>query len=235
MTFGAAVEPVRPVPAHHPRALVYRGPASSPGCPEAVADLLRGSSWNFDVAYVGPHEARDLGEEVLSHAMLYVQPGGGELRSAYRRLRRQAPAVRAFVRAGGRYLGFCLGGYLAGHSPGFDLLPGDADRYISSRGAGVTDAEDTVITVRWRGETRHVFFQDGPFFDLDPTRGRADVLAVYDNGLPAALITPYGAGAVGVVGPHPEAAPHWFADAGLRRPARAADLGRDLVDALMSA
>src|SRR5690606_15367702 len=112
-------------------ALVHRGPAAAPGCPEAVADLLRRSRWGLDVTYVGPREPLALGPDALARAVLYAQPGGGQLRPAYRRLRRHARVIRAFVRGGGRYLGFCLGGYLAGRSPGFALLPGDTDQYIA--------------------------------------------------------------------------------------------------------
>ena len=216
-------------------ALVYRGPASEPGCPEAVAELLRASRWQLEVAYVGPREARPLTAETLAQAALYAQPGGGELGRAYRRLRRHAPAIRSYVRAGGRYLGFCLGGYLAGETPGFGLLPGDTDQYISSPGASITGAQDAVTTVRWRGDPRRMYFQDGPYFDLDPARGAATILAVYDNGLPAALVAPHGRGSVGVVGPHPEATPDWFSGAGLRLEPAATDLGLDLLDELMRA
>lgn len=216
-------------------ALVYRGPASLPGCPEAVADLLRRSRWNLDVRYVGPRESTPLSSGALAGACLYAQPGGGGLKRAYRKLRRTAPILRDYVRSGGRYLGFCLGGYLAGETPGFGLLPGDTDEYISSSGAAMTTDRDVVIDIVWAGNRREVFFQDGPWFDLDRGRGPADVLAVYDNGLPAALVAPYGLGTVGVVGPHPEATPDWFADAGLRVPARLAlDLGLELVDRVMA-
>ncbi|HSK26441.1 MAG TPA: BPL-N domain-containing protein, partial [Jiangellales bacterium] len=212
----------------------YRGPASEPGCPEAVAALLRRSRWDLDVQYVGPREALRLSPEVLAAAAVYAQPGGGELRRAYRTLRRHAADIRAYVGSGGRYLGFCLGGYLAGETPGFGVLPGDTDRYISSPGCATTSDRDTVIEVRWGGRPRAVFFQDGPWFDLDPRRGPAEVLAVYGNGLPAAVVAPYGRGTVGVVGPHPEATADWFDDAGLRRPEPLAlDLGLDLVDRVL--
>lgn len=213
-------------------ALVYRGPAAAPGCPEAVADLLRRSRWGLDVTYVGPREPLALGPDALARAVLYAQPGGGQLRPAYRRLRRHARVIRNFVRGGGRYLGFCLGGYLAGRSPGFALLPGDTDQYIASPGASVADEAEALATVRWRGEPRRVYFQDGPYFALDPLRGPADVLAVYDNGLAAAVVAPYGDGAVGVSGPHPEASADWFADAGLPH-VGAQDLGLQLLDELM--
>lgn len=217
-------------------ALVYRGPASLPGCPEAVADLLRRSSWDLDVRYVGPREELHLGPKTLANAVLYAQPGGGELGPAYRRLRKHAGAISDFVRAGGRYVGFCLGGYLAGETPGFGLLPGDTDQFIASPRAGTRTEHNAVIRVEWAGEDRALFFQDGPHFVLDPRRGHFDVLARYDNGLPAAVLARCGRGAVGVVGPHPEATRDWFTDANLPVPSRlATDLGLDLVDRVLAA
>jgi glutamine amidotransferase-like uncharacterized protein len=199
-------------------------------------DLLRRSRWDLDVRYVGPGEAVRLSSDVLLRTVVYAQPGGGELERAYRKLRRDAQAIRDFVSSGGRYLGFCLGGYLAGETPGFGLLPGDTDQYIASAGAATRTDADTVVRVLWGDERRDVFFQDGPWFDLDRRRGPAEVLAVYDNGLPAAVVAPYGRGAVGVVGPHPEATPDWFTDSGLPTPARLAlDLGLELVDRVMEA
>ena len=232
-----SVEPdVQPPASSGPAlALVYRGPASTKGCPEAVAAALRRSRWELDVRFVGPGEELRLEPEVLARARLYAQPGGGGLRHAYRRMKRSAGAIQGFVRSGGGYLGFCLGGYLAGETPGFGLLPGDADRFISSPGAHPDHAGDSLLTLTWRGRRRRLFFQDGPWFDLDPARGTAEVLATYDNGLPAAVVTPFGAGAVGVVGPHPEATPDWFSDSGLPVPADlSTDLSQDLIDRVMN-
>lgn len=216
-------------------ALVYRGPASTPGCPEAVAAALERSRWNLQVRFVGPEEGLPLDPAALSGAVLYAQPGGGGLRGAYRKVKRHVPAIREFVSSGGRYLGFCLGGYLAGHTPGFDLLPGDADRFISSPRAWPTHPDDTVLTVTWAGRPRRLFFQDGPWFDLDPSRGHADVVATYENGLPAAVVAPFGRGAVGVVGPHPEAPPDWYSDSALPLPDDLrTDLTQDLLDRVMT-
>ena len=215
-------------------ALVYRGPASTPGCPEAVAAALRRSRWDLQVCFVGPREQLALEPAVLGRARLYAQPGGGGLRRAHRRMRRSADAIREFVRSGGGYLGFCLGGYLAGETPGFGLLPGDTDRFISSPGARPDHARDSLVTLTWAGRRHQVYFQDGPWFDLDPARGPAEVLAVYANGLPAAVVAPFGRGAVGVVGPHPEASPDWYRDSGLSVPADLqADLTQDLIDQVL--
>jgi glutamine amidotransferase-like uncharacterized protein len=218
---------------HPPVALVYRGPATLPGCAEAVAALLKSSPWGFDVAYVGPDEILPLGGEVLATAALYAQPGGGTLKRGYRHLKRHRDEIRAFVHSGGRYLGICLGGYLAGATPGFALLPGDTDQYVASAGATVDSEHDTLVQVSWRGRRRTLYFQDGPYFWLRPG-SEADILATYRNGTIAAMVTRFGAGRVGVVGPHPEATEDWYIDAGLRLGhGLGVDLGWELVDAVM--
>ena len=230
---GLAARPPLPQGSPAPVALVYRGPATLPGCPEAVAALLKSSRWGFDVRYVGPDEDRPLSHHTLAGAALYAQPGGGTLKHGYRHLKRHRDEIRRFVHSGGRYLGFCLGGYLAGATPGFALLPGDTDQYIASAGATVDSEKNTVVQVSWRGRRRTLFFQDGPYFWLRPNAD-ADILATYPNGTIAALVTPFGAGRVGVVGPHPEATDDWYLDAGLRTTERlGVDLGCDLVDAVM--
>jgi glutamine amidotransferase-like uncharacterized protein len=216
-----------------PVALVYRGPASLPGCPEAVAALLALSPWGFNVRYVGPDEGVPVSAEALASAALYAQPGGGTLEHGYRHMRRDRAAIRQFVHSGGRYLGFCLGGYLAGATPGFDLLPGDTDQYIASVAATVDSDANTLVEVSWRGQQRTLFFQDGPYFWVSP-RADVTVIATYPNGTIAALVARFGSGRVGVVGPHPEATEDWYTDAGLVGTGRlGADLGLDLVDTVM--
>lgn len=226
-----------PVPVGgRPVALVYRGPASTSGCPEAVAGALGRSRWDLDVRFVGPKEALQLNADVLSRALLYAQPGGGTLKRAYRKLKGDAPAIREFVGSGGRYLGFCLGAYLAGETPGFGLLPGDTDRFISAPGAQPDHEGDDLVTVNWAGRPRQLFFQDGAWFDLDARRGPAEVVATYGNGLPAAVVAPFARGAVGVVGPHPEATADWYTDSGLPvPPGLTDDLTQDLLDRVMVA
>jgi hypothetical protein len=103
-------------------ALVHRGPPLLPGCPEAVAGLLASGPWDLDVRFTGPDEAFPLSaESPPERAVLYAQPRGGTLSRAYRKLRRQRRAIRDFVHDSGRCPGFCLGGYLAGVTPGFGL------------------------------------------------------------------------------------------------------------------
>ncbi len=196
-----------------------------------MAALLQRSPSRFRTAFCGPYEHLPLTARSLASATLYAQPGGTDLPPAWRHMRPYAKTIRDFVHGGGHYLGLCLGGYLAGSNPGFGLLPGDSNEYIESRGAEVTSLKDTVISVQWRGRRRRIYFQDGPYFTLQP-RARATVLARYENGLAAAVVARYGAGRVGVVGPHPEADRSWYVGLPLH-PVDSRDLGYDLVETTM--
>ncbi|KAA0016577.1 hypothetical protein FOY51_26000 [Antrihabitans cavernicola] len=216
---------------NRPVALVYRGPASCAGCSEAVAHLLQTHPTPFRAVFCGPDEDTPLTAASLAKAVVYAQPGGGTLSPAWRKMRAHAHDLRTWVHGGGHYLGFCLGGYLAGSSPGFGLVPGGIGRYIDSDEATVHNTDDTVIPIRWRHQQRHMFFQDGPTFP-DATHTATTVLARYDNDLPAALVATYGAGRVGVVGPHPEADLTWYTGIGLTNPDGIRyDLGHDLIAA----
>ncbi|MEV4516647.1 BPL-N domain-containing protein [Dactylosporangium sp. NPDC049525] len=214
-----------------PLALVYRGPASCAGCSEAVAALLRGTPTGFRTEFCGPGEDVKVSADVLAKATVYAQPGGGDVRQAWRRVRGYAGDIRAFVHNGGHYLGFCLGAYLAGADSGFGLLTGvGVEGYIYSSEARVRDAADTVVGVDWRGRRRHMYFQDGALFRVRAGTS-ATVLATYDTGGAAAVVTGYGAGWVGLVGPHPEADLSWYADSGLTNPDGIRyDLGHDLIE-----
>src|SRR5690349_6348725 len=152
-----------------PLALVYRGPAACDGCSEAVAAVLASDAIGFDVHYIGPNEEYDFTTDSLAAAVVYAQAGGAvSVEDAFDAMGAYATAIDAYVHAGGKYLGFCEGGYLAGMNPGFQLLPGDSDSYITSAGASVTTPDDTVIKVKWRGQSRWMYFQDGPIFKIDP-------------------------------------------------------------------
>ncbi len=185
--------------------------------------------------YVGPNEQLQFSTATLQAAALYVQPGGsGELSQAYRHVKKHEHEIRTYVMSGGRYLGFCMGGYLAGKNPGFRLLPGDTDQFIASRGASVRTEADTIVTVYWRGRPRSMYFQDGPYFLLDHGTANVTVLATYTNGKIAAMVAPCGKGKVGVSGPHPEATAAWYKAYNLIDP-DGPDLepGHDLLDTLM--
>jgi len=219
-----------------PIALVYRGPASGySGNSEAVAALLRSDHTNFSVIYVGPEEEVSVQDGLmLENVVLYAQPGGdGTVDQAYKTMSSDAVAIRSFVQNGGRYLGFCMGGYFVDDDPGFGLGL-NTDQYISLPDATVKTERDNLVQVSWRGNTRWMFFQDGPYFIPDSNVKDQTILATYTNGKIAAMVQPYGKGKIGVSGPHPEADASWYEAAGLIDPdGLDADLFHDLIDTLM--
>ena len=216
-------------------ALVYRGPAGCPGCSEAVATLLQSSMLELDVQYVGPNERLQISDATLKNATLYAQPGGnGTVEEAFATVQADAHLIRNFVKSGGRYLGICMGGYLAGTHPGFNLLPGDTDQFIASPKASVISEVDTILKVFWRKQPCYMYFQDGPYFILHRGAKEVTVLATYTNGKIAAMVAPYGKGKVGVSGPHPEATTDWYSAHNLNNSdSLNTDLGHDLLAALM--
>ena len=210
VSVGSALQP--PSRESAPLAAVYRGPASCGGCSAAVADLIRRSPHEFRVQYIGPDEKRKPTTKGLRGVALYAQPGGdGSVGRAEIALGETATsAIPNYVADGGRYVGFCMGAYLAGSDPGMGLLaPGDTGGYIDTAGASVKSARDAVIPVKWRGTHRYQFAQDPPYIVPSGVAGE-EVLSRFTNGRVNALVRPYGRGSVGVVGTHPEADRGWY-------------------------
>ena len=170
----------------------WTGPSDGDDTAAMVA-MLAATRWNFEVITAGPTGTVPVREALARPGVrLYAQPGAaGDDEAAYRRQRRDKSAIRAFVRGGGRYLGICMGGFLA--EPGFfNLFRGRVEEYYSSPGASVTTADPALVPVCWRGTTRWMYFQDGGF--MVPKKGSTGntVLATYSNGTIAALVAPRG-------------------------------------------
>jgi hypothetical protein len=147
-----------------------------------------------------------------------------DLNKAWEEAKPYASAVRNFVASGGNYLGFCLGAFLIGSSPGFGLLPLGVNvvREIRQDGAEIDDDSNAIIKIDWasstgpkRGTTEHhrrLFFQDGAAFTL-ANHSPATVLGRYSsNNDVAAMLSPFGKGWVADIGPHPEADQSWCKD-----------------------
>lgn len=202
-TGSAETEAAKPV------ALVYRGPASTPGTAEAVVTALNHRK-ALTPRYAGPGERTRLTAAALRSATLYVQPGGGSVYAAWPHMRPYRRLIVDWVHGGGHYLGLCLGAYLAANDPGFALWPGAIGDYKRTRGTDIPGATGRLATIRWRGRSRSMYVEDPPV--LTPRRGtrRLAVLARYRSGHIAAASVPVGRGRVTLVGPHPEAPPSWY-------------------------
>lgn len=221
--------------ASRPVALVYRGPAACDGCPETIARRLRESDYRFRVIYVGPAERLKITPAALAGAALYVQPGGGQdIPGAAASIGRPAiRAVRHYVANGGRYLGLCMGAYLAG-AQGFGLVAGDIDSEVDRPGSTLHGIADTVTPVVWRGKKRWIYYQDGARLPVAPIGSGGIVLAIYPNKDIAAATYRYGKGRVGLAGLHPEADESWYRQNGLSNPDGVVpDMAYDLINATM--
>jgi hypothetical protein len=221
-----------------PVAVVYSddstGPADGDDTGALAAMLAATPNWKFHIITAGPNGEMSVREALSDPRVeVYAQPGAdGDDTAAFRRQKRDRRVIRDFVHNGGRYLGICMGGFLA--EPGFfDLFRGRVDEYYSSPGASVTTPEPALVPVTWRDTPRWMFFQDGGYMVPKRSTTGVTVLARYSNGSIAALVAPSGRGKVALCGPHPEAPPRWYRQAGLRYGGPTQDLGDDLINTLM--
>lgn len=190
---------------------IYRGPAGCDDCSENVAKALHRLNPGYQIDYVGADEAIDITPKTLARYDLYVQPGGGQdIPGALRSLGdARSEAISDYVANGGRYLGLCMGAYLADDS-NLGLIPVDLDGEAGRPGFEVPDIADAAVQVTWDGKPDQVFFQDGPYF---PKVAPYTAIATYRNGDVAAARYTFEKGVVILSGPHPEASAQWFENA----------------------
>ena len=221
-------------PSSQPIALVYHD-ASTDCCAQALATMIQNDTkWHFKVLLVGPSERTSVQAGLaMPNAKIFAEPGAtGDDTTSLAAQKGNIPAIQNFVKNGGRFLGVCMGGYLAGKDE-FGLFPVPANEYIDEPRASTTSTADTVIPITWHGKVRRMYFQDGPSFILTPGTTGVTVLATYSNGEAAVAVARYGKGKTAVSGPHPEADQSWYSAYSLPYPGSTQDLGDDLIDTLM--
>ncbi|AZE56411.1 hypothetical protein C4K03_4272 [Pseudomonas synxantha] len=204
--------PVHGTPITH--VAIYRGPAGCADCSENVKTALQHLNPNYQIDFVGADEPIDITPHTLARYDLYVQPGGGQdIPGALDSLGdERAEAIRDYVAKGGRYLGLCMGAYLA-DDDNLGLIPQSLDTEAGRPGFEVTGIEDAAVRVTWDGQADHVFYQDGPYFPKASADAPYKTLATYHNGDVAAARYAYKKGVVVLSGPHPEAGQEWFENA----------------------
>lgn len=92
-----------------------------------------------------------------------MQPGGGDnITLGWESVAPYATKLNDWVHKGGKYVGICMGGYLAGTDPGFGLLPdANAFSYIETPNADIKNMSDFLLTWDWgkEGKPEKVYFQ----------------------------------------------------------------------------
>lgn len=211
---------LHPLPVHGATPIthvaIYRGPAGCADCSENVKTALQRLNPNYQIDFVGADEPIDITPHTLARYDLYVQPGGGQdiPGALYSLGDERAEAIRDYVAKGGRYLGLCMGAYLADDN-NLGLIPQALDTEAGRPGFEVTGIDDAAVRVTWDGQADHVFYQDGPYFPKASAAAPYRTLATYRNGDVAAARYAYQKGVVVLSGPHPEAGQEWFENAGI--------------------
>ncbi len=193
--------------------LIYSGPAVCDGCATAIGDVAAAAG--LPVRYVARPAAVP---SLLAGALAFVVPGTNDnieaMRSAFNRSVR--PALRAYLRGGGRYWGLCGGAFLAGrhywatdtqYVTALGIVPANTETYSDN-------ADPHLEKVRWYGRPRWMYYEGGPYF-MPTSRHDVKVLASYSDGSIAALSYRYGEGKVIVSGVHPEATMDWLDEDGI--------------------
>ena len=188
-----------------PLAYLYSGPGLCRLCTSSAINRMQ--EIGFEVKQIRPGEIT-AGE--LKNADLFVIPGGDDLyRAAFAFQEGEIEAIQGYVKNGGRFLGICLGAYLADSLLVYDrTVPGLSlfDGVVSPH-----DLDETprIEKVKWGNTERMMYFQEGPDFAI-AAKAKADIFATYSDGKVAALQMNVGKGRIGLIGPHPEADERWL-------------------------
>jgi glutamine amidotransferase-like uncharacterized protein len=195
-----------------PLALVYNGYGICPDdCAKGAADSAKLAGFQTLMVGGGP-----INPELLSKASVWLQPGGFAVESARSMGATLLQQIRNFVAAGGGYVGFCAGAFLAtaeiGTSgyKGLGIMPGRTSVYEA-----LGSYAPAMLRVRWLTGIRQVYWEGGPFIRPNPNDAFKKIIALYPNGQVATASSKYGKGSVIVTGLHPEAPDWWAPDEGL--------------------
>jgi glutamine amidotransferase-like uncharacterized protein len=214
-------------------ALVYNGPVSEEDCPEAAAAIAKAVGMN--VKFVSRIEELP---RMLNDTIVFVIGGtGDDIQPLLKEFTPQVTqAFKEYLRNGGRYLGICGGGFIASTSWEEDRAQIKALGVIPAKCAVFRqEFAARILPIRWLGKIRPMYFKAGPSFEFIENSEPVRILAYYDDGSIAALLSSYGKGKIAVCGPHPEAKKSWSAEAADGdKWISSSDLAIDLLKELLS-
>jgi glutamine amidotransferase-like uncharacterized protein len=189
---------------------IYKhAPIADPECVDALVNVLMTDNKIVILNH------KTLTSEKLKSVDVLVFPGGLEDSDNFdKMLSDKKKIVRDYVYHGGKYIGICMGAYLAGEHY-FNIL-GDTEviQYIKRPKSEVKTEYATVVDVFWLTQKEKMYFYDGPAF----IGGKLthDVLACYTNGDAAVIIKKFGKGVVLGIGPHLESQKDWYEEKNLK-------------------
>ena len=189
-------------------------PMCSYDCADATCEVLNKSNL-YNAQLIGPDSFPYVHfcKKNISKAKCLVFPGGeGDADQFDKHLTFYRRVVVNYVNNGGKYLGICQGSYFASKHY-FNLLSGYVARqYIKTNKPSTRRCGPAIVDIKWQDDTdRTIYFHDGAaFIPESKVKEETKILGIYKNDTIASLIQRHKKGAVGVIGPHPEAMRWWF-------------------------
>ena len=187
-------------------AVYQQEPIASKDCAEAVQKVLK---TKYSNVFIISHD--DCTSETFATLDCIVFPGGEKDVDNFDTLiKDKSRLVRNFVGAGGKYLGICMGAYIAGPMY-FNILGAtSAEQYVKEADSEITTEKETIADIYIANKPYSVYFYDGPVFKK--YLRNKNILARYKNKQAACIIKQYKQGKVLCVGPHLESEKNWYTD-----------------------
>lgn len=187
-------------------AVYEQEPIASRDCAAAIKKVLK---LKYSNVFIITHD--ECTKEALDNLDCIVFPGGEKDVDNFDVLvKDKAKLIRNYVGKGGRYLGICMGAYIAGKMY-FNILGNtSAEQYIADPTAEIHTEAETIAELNMAGHTYKTYFYDGPVFEK--YLRQSNIIATYKNGKAACIIKPYKRGKVLCVGPHLESQRSWYSE-----------------------
>lgn len=184
-------------------------------------------SQKYQIKSINGFDIRD-NDEWMNDAKLLIIPGGLDKKYCERLNGIGNQKIKSYVENGGSYLGVCAGGYYGANNIEFDkgskyeiieprelkFFPGKAigPMVIPYAPKSREDARAMPIFVPQMQKTIKLFVQGGGYFEDADQFSNVNVIAYYENDLPAMIHIKVGQGNVVLSGPHFEYDPNFLFD-----------------------
>ena len=181
-------------------AIYVQKPIADQECAKALFDVCANKYQTFFLDH------KTLNKKNLSDVNCIAFPGGlGDADNFDFLLKDKKNLIKKYVQNGGKYLGICMGAYLAGRHY-FDLLDGIDTFQYSKREHSEINKEKDIIKILWKRRYYDMYFYDGCSIAGD--KRKLKIYSYYQNGDPMAGIQKN----IGLIGCHPESPLKWYED-----------------------
>lgn len=187
-------------------AIYQQEPIAAKDCAAAIKKVLK---LKYSNVFIITHD--QCTKDTLDELDCIVFPGGEKDVDNFDVLvKDKSRLIRSYVGKGGRYLGICMGAYIAGRMYFNILGQTSAEQYVVDPTSEISTAKETIAQICIAGKIYDTYFYDGPVFEKYLRKNH--ILATYKNKKAACVIKPFRQGKVMCIGPHLESEKNWYAD-----------------------